>query len=362
MSAHDTPPMGHNGFTFETRDDLPDDVKKNFHFFKCDTDAVLRDVLKMPLADRGFYLTAILLMYRDLEGLPADDKAAAMRMHIDIRQYRPMKKKLMQPGLLHEKPSGRVSNARFEREITEYVMARRERSEIASARETAKKKAAAAPPAAPVPAQIPPGIPGGSSAVSPGVPAKILGDTSGDFSEKTNDFKGGGSKTWAEDEQRRPVSKSLEEREERKEKNLTPPIPPLPHLDLAPGEERVGGRVVVNCETVRHPGFTLSLPAITMQLVTANIGLSKREAEPIARDMAIAHALQWGAEIDAGRAVRSVVPDHPANFIRGAVVAQMRKGQMPAKQVGTLSTKGLSPEQAARVEAAVRRAKGGEHV
>lgn len=231
------PPIGHNEFSFDTRDDLPDEVKKTFHFFKCDTDALLRDVLKMPLKERGFYLTAILLMYRDLEGLPANDKAAAMAMHIDVREYRPLKKLMLQPGLLHEKPSGRVSNARFEREICAYVMQHRQRSEAAAAREAEKKKAQAERQQAKQLAETRDvsRMSGGSPGDLREDPRDIVTRTGEDNSKKINDFNGGKAETDQRETTRGGENKNLELELRKVSKNLSQPA-------IVPGETlRAGG-------------------------------------------------------------------------------------------------------------------------
>lgn len=105
-----------------------------------------------------------------------------------------------------------------------------------------------------------------------------------------------------------------------------PPASP-PDAPDAPrdGEQSMGHGVFVNCDTVRHRGFTLSIEAIAMQLVIANLGLSTNEARTLARQAALAHAMQWATEINGGRLSRDVVPSSPANFIRGSIVAQRNK-------------------------------------
>lgn len=137
------PPMGHNGgFSFESREDLPPDLPK-LHFAKIFLRDVLDDVLKLPNDERGFYLTALLVMYKEMEGLPADDKQAAMSMLLDVRQYRNLKAKVLARGLIYERPTGRVSNKRFEAEICSYVTEFKNRHEAAVEREQKKRLAPA---------------------------------------------------------------------------------------------------------------------------------------------------------------------------------------------------------------------------
>ena len=109
--------------------------------------------------------------------------------------------------------------------------------------------------------------------------------------------------------------------------NLTKLTHPHSEQDTArEGEEEVAKGVFVNCETVRHLDFTISIASIAMQLATtANCGVSFAEAKQLARDGAISHAIQWAAEIANGKRAGSVVPGNTANFIRGSLAAQLRK-------------------------------------
>lgn len=92
---------------------------------------------------------------------------------------------------------------------------------------------------------------------------------------------------------------------------------------LGPREEHVGHGVVVNCETVRHPDFVISLKSIEMQLCGAQ-PMDKIKAA------AVGHALQWALEIEGGKPAHKVVPDKPANFIRGSLQAQQRHDSVAA--------------------------------
>jgi hypothetical protein len=120
-------------------------------------------------------------------------------------------------------------------------------------------------------------------------------------------------------------------KEEQRNKGTIPPPIPAPPVAKArvdeclPGEVQVGPSLFVNCETVRHRAFTLSIPGIAMQLVLANLGFNKADADKHAKDAAVAHALQWAAEIDGGKLPRDVIPTNPANFIRGSIVSQRNK-------------------------------------
>lgn len=131
----------HNGPpAFESAADLPDGMPR-IHFFKCDIEALWGVLVEMSLEQGGLYMRALLAMYRHMEGLPADDQMACMRLGgIDIRVYRRLKKLLLStPKCLVEKSSGRISNARFEEEITAYVTEWRNRHEAAIEREKTLK-------------------------------------------------------------------------------------------------------------------------------------------------------------------------------------------------------------------------------
>lgn len=137
------PPMGHNGgFAFDSRADIPKDVPR-LYYFKCAIQDVLDDVLRMPKEERGVYLTALLVMYKEMEGLPADDKMAAMSLGLDVREWRHIKPKLIARGVLYERPSGRISNHRFEAEISAYVTEFRNRQEAAFERERKRREGVA---------------------------------------------------------------------------------------------------------------------------------------------------------------------------------------------------------------------------
>jgi hypothetical protein len=97
----------------------------------------------------------------------------------------------------------------------------------------------------------------------------------------------------------------------------------------------MGHGVLLNCETIRHPNFTISLPAI--QLGTMASGKS---AEQIKSDC-LAHALQWAAEIEGGKSARDVVPGKIANFLAASImgakvrsdVAEVRKSKAVSKPI-----------------------------
>lgn len=84
---------------------------------------------------------------------------------------------------------------------------------------------------------------------------------------------------------------------------------------MPPGFEPLGHGALINCETIRHPNFTISITAVKMDLALQCPTLD-------ARQVCSSAALQWAAEIEGGKSPREAVP---AN-IRGAIVAGARMG------------------------------------
>lgn len=90
------------------------------------------------------------------------------------------------------------------------------------------------------------------------------------------------------------------------------------------GETEVHAGVFVNCETIRHRDFTISIPAIEMQLVGT---VSRDEIKAVATG----HAIQWATDIAAGKP--KAYPDNPASFIRQSIQNQRWKATA-AKMTG----------------------------
>jgi uncharacterized protein YdaU (DUF1376 family) len=109
-----------------------DDIKLQFVPFN------IRDMLEtlrtMPLVERGYYTTALFVMYERMGMLPADDKKAAMAMCIDVRQYRFLKHKMIETGRFRETAGG-FTNDRVQDEIT--IAVRKIRARQDAAREAA---------------------------------------------------------------------------------------------------------------------------------------------------------------------------------------------------------------------------------
>jgi hypothetical protein len=82
------------------------------------------------------------------------------------------------------------------------------------------------------------------------------------------------------------------------------------------GEEEVPPGLFVNCETIRHRDFTISLKGIDMQLC----GTVPMEQ---IKSIALGHALAWATDIAAGKRADKVVPSNTANFIRASIRRQV---------------------------------------
>lgn len=82
--------------------------------------------------------------------------------------------------------------------------------------------------------------------------------------------------------------------------------------------ETLAHGVVVNCETIRHPSFSISIPAI-------ELGIAGRIPRDEVKRHCVSHALQWAAEIDGGKASASVVPGKIANFLVASIMGDMNR-------------------------------------
>lgn len=187
--------LGHNSGALptpvDTSADLPRDIPR-MHYFKCDIDALWDVLIEMPLELGGFYMRAILAMYKHMEGLPADDDVARMRLGgMDARTYRRLKAALLaRPKCLIEKPSGRISNARFEEEITAYITTFKNRRDAALERESKKRKEEAqAPTSEQLPSKVGPKLDQSPAKVAE-ISAKTSVNIIKEISKKPNEING----------------------------------------------------------------------------------------------------------------------------------------------------------------------------
>jgi uncharacterized protein YdaU (DUF1376 family) len=226
-------PFAHNGPpVIDSAADLPEGLPK-MHYFKCDIEALWNVLVELPFDVGGFYMRALLAMYKHMEGLPADDNVARMRLGgMDIRTYRRMKAILLaQPKCFYEKPSGRVSNPRFEEEISSYVIEFRNRQNAAKDREAKKRdRPDFQPTSGRSSAEVQPKS-GGSRSEVPAMSGKLPTNIFAEVSEKPNKINGNNTTIVAErapqggheDDPHARVTRVIvrdRDREERKEESL----------------------------------------------------------------------------------------------------------------------------------------------
>lgn len=111
------------------------------------------------------------------------------------------------------------------------------------------------------------------------------------------------------------------------EKVITLPLPPKQVESASVGEEDFGHGVFVNCKTIRHAAFTISLPAI--ELGTQAAHKSKDEI----KNACIAHALQWAAEIENGKRPDAVLPQKIANFLCVSIVSEANRAAVQSVRI-----------------------------
>ncbi len=80
--------------------------------------------------------------------------------------------------------------------------------------------------------------------------------------------------------------------------------------------------VFVNCDTIRHREFAISLPAIVLRVQAS--GATPDEVKAFAT----AQALQWATEIAIGKDPRKVVPEHMASAISASFMNAHNRSQI----------------------------------
>lgn len=114
-------------------DDVP--AMTYFKFYPSDWLAGTAD---MTAEERGIYITALCVMYDRMGGMPFDERKGAPLMRVDIRIYRRVRDKLIADGKF-VRDGDLIRNMRVEKEITDYVIEFRRRSEAAKKREAERK-------------------------------------------------------------------------------------------------------------------------------------------------------------------------------------------------------------------------------
>lgn len=96
-------------------------------------------------------------------------------------------------------------------------------------------------------------------------------------------------------------------------------------LKLQGGFESVGHGVEINCETIRHRNFAISLPAIEMQYA---MRFSNDEAKKRARELAKTMALHWAVQIENGKDPKAVLPMDTGTYLRSRVSKEINNEQV----------------------------------
>lgn len=135
---------------------------------------------------------------------------------------------------------------------------------------------------------------------------------------------------------------------------ILPPYPPKAIAKTAEGvregETAAGHGVFVNCETIRHAAFTISIPAIEMGALAA--GLTRDEI----KTECLSHALQWAVEIEGGKPPRDVLPGKIKNFLCASVMGTKNRADVQSvrvKRADAGSSKALVPAES-RVQRIMR--------
>lgn len=310
--------IGHNG-GMPITDDVP-----NMHFVKFFPGDFLNGTADMSLEMVGAYIRTLCVMYDRMGGFPFDDTKGSVLLRVDRRVYRRVRDQLLADGKLFL-DGDTLRNTRVDHEITTYVTEYKRRSDAAKKRETDRRERQTS-------AELSPNLSRTSAELTAQVQDKF-GELEAKNTTKTTKL------TAQEGDILEARSQKLEARI-REERDRHTPLPPQPPpapspasvgVSLREGEVELANGVFVNCETIRHEAFTISLVGIEMQLCGT---------VPMAeiKSVASGHALQWAADIAAGK--RNVVPSNPANFIRGSIQNQRNKAaiaptksRLPSKYV-----------------------------
>lgn len=98
------------------------------------------------------------------------------------------------------------------------------------------------------------------------------------------------------------------------------------------GEEEVANGLFVNCKSIRHRAFAISIPAIELAALSA--GKSFDEI----KQFCLGHALQWALDIDNGRSPRDVVPDRVTNFLTASLMGSKNRDDVQSVRLRKAET------------------------
>ncbi len=86
---------------------------------RLDIVALIQQTRALNLEERGFYLTALLHMMNRMEPMPADDRQAMHIVGCSIKEYRRLKRRMVDLGKMSN-TDGRLTSRLAERETADY--------------------------------------------------------------------------------------------------------------------------------------------------------------------------------------------------------------------------------------------------
>lgn len=268
--------------------------------------------LGLSLEQEGLYIRACMFIAETGKRVPLDDSYAARILNVNINQYRKVLGQLLMKGKIKRHDDG-YGNDRAESE--------HEKAKLAYSKSAGSSEVVAD-------WKADQGQVGGDNEVTTQVTTQVTTHVTPPVeAEKTQCFLRATKEPEPELEK---VSVCVSDEEAR----------------LPVGFEPLGHGALINCETIRHPNFAISIVAVKMELALQCPGID-------ARQVCSSAALQWAAEIEGGKSPREVVPSN----IRGAIVAGARMGHFRTLEHETRSAKATAgpPATAKRIDFASER-------
>ena len=276
----------------------------------------------MPHDVERLYFRMLLKMLSREGGLPDDDDENARMFGYDPRVYRRLKDRLLkQPNAIFIR-DGLLCNERVEADLQVYRQRRTDA--VVNGRKGGQSRR-----------KIKPTLPASSPDFAP-----TSGELAPDFRKKLPLISHATTKENKDiaKPSPTPIVVSKKERES------------ISHTEQAAarvgeGEVEIGHGVFVNCKTIRHAAFTISLPAL-------ELGTAGRFSREDIKAKAQAHALQWAAEIDAGKRPEQVVPARIANFLAASIMGDFNRQQCADTRLSREKTK-FQPSQKSSTDAII---------
>lgn len=249
------------------------------------------DSVALTCEEEGAYWRLTTYLYRRDGGLEDNDHSNADMVRVDVRVFRRLKRRLLSCGFLAVR-DGMLVNHRCLEEVEAYREHKRKAADGGrKGAATRKMRTTSVPTLTELPANLGAEVPHKSAAKSAAA------------SHENKDL----AATTPSPTPSPPPSPI----------GISPPTTVEP-LAAREGERDVGHGVLVNCETIRHRDFNISLKAIQLQLCgTVPMERIKSVAEGF--------AIGWAADLEAGKRVSQVVPSNTASFIRASIQSSNSK-------------------------------------